>query len=79
MSDISIDLHWQRKEPELKPGAYSGEHTVQFNDIFEVQVDAAPDYRGDASCTNPEQALASALSIAARNRGFAAVQFNHSE
>lgn len=62
MSDISIDLHWQRKEPELKPGAYSGEHTVQFNDIFEVQVDAAPDYGGDSSCTNPEQALASALS-----------------
>jgi organic hydroperoxide reductase OsmC/OhrA len=62
MSDISIDLHWQRAERELKPGAYSGEHTVQFNDIFEVQVDAAPDYGGDASCTNPEQALASALS-----------------
>ena len=62
MSDISIDLHWQRTEPELKPGAYSGEHTVQFNDIIELQVDAAPDYGGDASCTNPEQALASALS-----------------
>ncbi|AUR01307.1 OsmC family protein [Phaeobacter inhibens] len=62
MSDISIDLHWQRIEPELKPGAYTAEHTVQLNNGYDVQVDAAPDYGGDPSCTNPEQALASALS-----------------
>ena len=62
MSDLSIDLHWQRLEPELKPGAYSAEHTVQFNDSFEVQVDAAPDWGGDSCNTNPEQALAAALS-----------------
>jgi organic hydroperoxide reductase OsmC/OhrA len=62
MSDLSIDLHWQRIEPELKPGAYTAEHTVQFNNSYDVQVDAAPDYGGDPSCTNPEQALASAVS-----------------
>lgn len=62
MSDISIDLHWQRIEPELKPGAYTAEHTVRLNHGYDVQVDAAPDYGGDPSCTNPEQALASALS-----------------
>ena len=62
MSDISIDLHWQRIEPELKPGAYTAEHTVQLSNGYDVQVDAAPDYGGDPSCTNPEQALASALS-----------------
>lgn len=62
MSDISIDLHWQRIEPELKPGAYSAEHNVQLNNGYDVQVDAAPDYGGDPNCTNPEQALASALS-----------------
>ncbi|MGD8310788.1 MAG: OsmC family protein [Chromatiales bacterium] len=62
MSGLSIDLHWQRVEPELKPGAYSAEHTVQFNDSFEVQMDAAPDWGGDPANTNPEQAFASALS-----------------
>jgi len=62
MSDLSIDLHWQRVEPDLKPGAYSAEHTVQYNDSCEVQVDAAPDWGGDPANTNPEQALAAALS-----------------
>jgi organic hydroperoxide reductase OsmC/OhrA len=62
MSDISIELHWQRIEPELKPGAYTAEHVVQFNNSHDIQVDAAPDYGGNPACTNPEQALASALS-----------------
>ncbi|QGX97466.1 OsmC family peroxiredoxin [Roseovarius faecimaris] len=62
MSDLSIQLHWQRIEPQLKPGAYSAEHTVQYNQCYDVLVDAAPDWGGDPANTNPEQALASALS-----------------
>ncbi|WP_428645443.1 OsmC family protein [Roseibium sp.] len=62
MSDLSIQLHWQRAEPQLDPGAYSAEHTVAFNNNFDVQVDAAPEWGGDPANTNPEQALASALS-----------------
>lgn len=62
MSDISIRLHWQRAEPALQTGKYSSTHTVQYNDSFDVQVDAAPDWGGEPGNTNPEQALASALS-----------------
>ena len=62
MSDLSIDLHWQRVEPELTTGKYSNAHTVQYNDSCEIQVDAAPDWGGDPGNTNPEQALAAALS-----------------
>ena len=62
MSDLSIDLHWQRAEPALRTGKYSSAHTVQFNDDHEVRVDAAPDWGGDPGNTNPEQALAAALS-----------------
>jgi len=62
MSDLAIELHWQRNEPALQPGKYSAEHTVRFNNSHEVQVDAAPDWGGQPDCTNPEQALASALS-----------------
>ncbi|MCV2894332.1 OsmC family protein [Lentibacter sp. XHP0401] len=62
MSDLAIELHWQRAEPALTAGKYSNEHTVQYNSSFDVQVDSAPDWGGDPSNTNPEQALASALS-----------------
>jgi organic hydroperoxide reductase OsmC/OhrA len=62
MSDLSIQLHWQRTGPDPRPGKYSNVHTVQFNGSNDLQVDSAPDWGGDPSNTNPEQALASALS-----------------
>lgn len=62
MSDLAIELHWQRKEPELIAGKYSAEHSVRYNDDYEVLADAAPDWGGKAGNTNPEQALAAALS-----------------
>lgn len=62
MTDLSIQLHWQRTEPALQPGKYSNVHTVQFNDSHDLKVDAAPDWGGDPGNTNPEQAFASALS-----------------
>ena len=62
MSHLAIDLHWVRAEPEFQPGKYSAEHTVRYGDSYEVLVDAAPDWGGKPENTNPEQALASALS-----------------
>ncbi|SEL03862.1 OsmC-like protein [Roseovarius azorensis] len=63
MSDLAIELHWQRAESALQSGQYSNAHTVQYNNTsHEVPVDAAPDWGGDPDHTNPEQALASALS-----------------
>lgn len=62
MSDLSIDLHWHRAEAHLKTGAYSAEHTIQYNNRFDILADAAPDWGGDSENTNPEQALAAALS-----------------
>ena len=62
MSDLSIQLHWHRSTPVFQTGVYSNAHTVQFNNEYDVQVDAAPDWGGDPANTNPEQALASALS-----------------
>lgn len=62
MSELSIALHWQRTEAELSAGKYSNVHTVQYNDHHEVQVDTAPDWGGNPENTNPEQALAAALS-----------------
>lgn len=62
MSNLAIELHWLRVEPDFQPGKYSAEHVVRYNNNYEVQVDAAPDWGGKPENTNPEQALASALS-----------------
>lgn len=62
LSDLAIELHWHRAEPALQTGQYSNAHTVQYNRSHELQVDAAPDWGGDPDHTNPEQALAAALS-----------------
>ena len=62
MSELSIALSWQRQEPELLPNAYSSEHRITYNDTYELKADAAPSWGGNASNTNPEQALAAALS-----------------
>jgi organic hydroperoxide reductase OsmC/OhrA len=62
MSDLAIALHWHRAAPVLQTGAYSNEHRVQYNNRYDLLVDSAPDWGGDPANTNPEQALASALS-----------------
>jgi organic hydroperoxide reductase OsmC/OhrA len=62
MSDLSIELSWQRAGAKLITGEYSNKHTVRYNEIYELQADAAPDWGGDSNATNPEQALAAALS-----------------
>ena len=62
MSDLCIELHWQRTTPVFATGTYSNSHIVQMNRLHEIDVDSAPDWGGDPAHTNPEQALASALS-----------------
>ena len=62
MSELSVDLIWNRKESELLPGKFSSEHQVNYNEHFKVTADTAPDWGGSANNTNPEQALAASLS-----------------
>ncbi len=62
MSDLAIALHWHRASPVLQTGSYSNEHTVQYNNRYDLTVDSAPDWGGNPDNTNPEQALTSALS-----------------
>lgn len=62
MSELSIELNWQRSESDLQSGKFSNAHTVRYNDNYDLRADAAPDWGGDPENTNPEQALAAALS-----------------
>ena len=61
-SELSIELSWTRQEPELLPNKYSSEHSIKYNQGYTLKGDAAPSWGGNALNTNPEQALAAALS-----------------
>ena len=62
MSELSIDLSWLRNGAALAAGNINNQHNVRFNDAYKLTVDAAPDWGGHPDNTNPEQALAAALS-----------------
>lgn len=62
VSELSIEINWIRQELELRSGKYSNAHTVSYNPANHLPADAAPDWGGDPEKTNPEQALAAALS-----------------
>ncbi len=62
MEKISINLKWSLAGGELSPGKYSNKHQIKFNDEIVINGDAAPDWNGNKQNSNPEQALAAALS-----------------
>ena len=62
MSELTIELNWQRQEAELLPNKYSSEHHIKYNDRYALKADAAPSWGGNPLNTNPEQALAASLS-----------------
>ena len=62
MEKISIDLKWSLNDGELLPGKYSNKHQIKFNNEIIINGDAAPDWNGNKKNSNPEQALAAALS-----------------
>ncbi len=62
MSELSIELTWKRKEAELVANKYSNEHSIKYNETYALNADAAPSWGGNKLNTNPEQALAAALS-----------------
>ncbi len=62
MSDLSVDINWHRTSPTLAPGEYENSHDITYSADYTLPGDAAPDWGGDPSATNPEQAIAASLS-----------------
>ena len=62
MAKISINLRWSLNGGELSTGKYSNKHQIEFTDEIIINGDAAPDWNGNKQNSNPEQALAAALS-----------------
>ena len=62
MSELSIQLTWQREENELLPEQYNNAHRITYNENHTLIGDRAPSWGGNIAYTNPEQALAAAVS-----------------
>jgi organic hydroperoxide reductase OsmC/OhrA len=61
MSDHHARIEWQRKSTDFTYATYNREHEWQFT-AARVPASAAKEYRGDANCVNPEEALVASLS-----------------
>lgn len=57
MAELSIDLSWTHADAAEFPN----QHTITFSGAQQIESDAAPDWGGSESATNPEQALAAAM------------------
>ena len=57
MAELSIDLMWTY----AADAEFPNRHTITFSSDQQVESDAAPDWGGSESATNPEQALAAAM------------------
>lgn len=77
MSEHRASVAWERKTPDFAHDTYDRTHQVAFPGGQSLRGSAAPEYKGDAACANPEELLASALAschmltflaIAARSR-----------
>lgn len=77
MSEHRVTVRWDRTSPDFSYDTYNREHTWTFPGGQSLDASSAPEYQGDATCANPEEALAAAVSschmltflaIAARKR-----------
>lgn len=62
MSEHRVRIDWQRGEVRFRYDDYSRNHRWSFEGAAEVAASAAPEYLGDASRVDPEQAFVAALS-----------------
>lgn len=55
-------IEWSRTGEDFTYDAYTREHRWRFGGGSSIRASAAPDYKGDASLVNPEEAFVGALS-----------------
>jgi organic hydroperoxide reductase OsmC/OhrA len=61
MSDFSAELSWTRKTPDFVYDSYDRNHDVTFGSGTKIESSAAPEYKGDGTKVNPEEALLGAI------------------
>lgn len=62
MSTFTARIAWSRATPDFELGTYGRSHVVTYGSGVEVPASSAPDFKGDATRMNPEEALVGALS-----------------
>jgi organic hydroperoxide reductase OsmC/OhrA len=77
MSEYHVTVAWQRASKDFTYESYNRNHVWRVGKNTEIEVSAAPEYRGDGERIDPEEALVASLSschmltflaIAARKR-----------
>lgn len=62
MTEHQVAIDWERESDRFTYDAYNRDHLWTFAGGVKVSASAAPDYMGNASYANPEEALVAALS-----------------
>lgn len=62
MSEHKVALEWKRETDRFSYESYHRDHVWVFDGGVRVPASAAPAYRGNPACVNPEDALVAALS-----------------
>ena len=61
MSEHVVTLNWTLQTESFDYEAYNRTHSIDFEGHNRLCASAAPDFHGDPSCVNPEQAFVAAL------------------
>lgn len=62
MSEHSAEIIWERTSHTFDYDDYNRRHLMKFDGGFEINASAAPSYKGDADCLDPEEAFVASLS-----------------
>jgi organic hydroperoxide reductase OsmC/OhrA len=62
MSEHKVSVSWQRGGADFRYESYPREHDVRFEGGVTLRASAAPEYRGQLACPNPEEGLVFAAS-----------------
>ena len=62
MSEHSATIRWERETEDFRLETYSRTHTITYAGGITVKASAAPNYKGDPSLVNPEEAFVASLS-----------------
>ncbi|MBD3390472.1 MAG: OsmC family peroxiredoxin [Chitinivibrionales bacterium] len=61
MSEHKIALEWRRDTEDFQYASYTRDHTIIYGNDARICASAAPEYKGNADCFNPEEAFVTSL------------------
>jgi organic hydroperoxide reductase OsmC/OhrA len=62
MSEHIVAIEWKRESPDFAYESYNRDHDWTFDSGIRVRASASPDYVGNESCVDPEEAFVASLS-----------------